>query len=190
MNTPREQLDAQLTDASTNREIAEAIAKLATNAWRTGDEEALRRLEFWFIAYGISSKKDEVSQQISLHPSAVTMLEQASWHLDRGWNQPITARRCAKALIHNETIRGDPVEDISRGGQGCACQWFDAHVGGYFYAGDNWKKPHVKPIHLGPWRIGVSWVMGVPSKDIFDLRGLYDEIRREALGGVTQLSLF
>ncbi len=167
------------------------VASAATTAWRTGDKEALRRLEFWFLYHRIAVKADLQSRQFLLSPGEFARLEQIPWHLGTFWDQPVTARHCAKALIYTEVVRGDPVDLLARCGQGSSNVLFDAQIGGYLYARDEWENPDAQPIDLGPWRIGVGHVLGVSCKKVFSLQDLYTEIQREARGeALVQLSLF
>lgn len=189
----KKQLEVQIAVASTNWEVAHVCADLATMAWREGDEDTLQRLMFWFHSAPFIDviKKDQASQRITLHSLTPERLEDTRWRLNRNWDQPITPRRCAKALIYTEVVRGDTVEWIMRGSQGALNHWYDAQVGGYYFPDDEIEKEKPKSINLGPWRMGVSKVLDQPCKAIFDLREIYDEIRRETTPeAVIQMSLF
>ena len=184
---PKE-LEERLDAAQTVREIAEAIAALATYALQEGYEEAYQRLMFWLHEHDISSHEDKVHKQIILTARMLDELNKVSWFASHAWDQDITARRCAKAFLHGEVVRGDPLEWIVRGGGGSVNHWYWVQLGGYMYRGGNTEE---KPVKLDCREVGVSEVLSQPCQVVFKLQELYNEIRDEAMpGGATQLTLF
>lgn len=181
-----ETLEIELAQAEGNRAIVKIMGLLLEEALRLGDEEKKQRLRFWFLYENPAFVRVE-QDRVWFSEKSLETLDEPFWVLNRQWNQPITAKRCAQALIWHDVWRHFPVEWIARSSPGAANPWFYAQVGGYLSG----RSAGVKPIKLNCWQIGVSQVLRVPCQIVFNLRTLYQELATDMTPGTTtQLALF
>lgn len=169
-------LEIQLTQAEGNRAIVKTMGLLLEEALRLGDEEKLQRLRFWFLHESPVFARVE-QDRVWFSEKSLETLDEPFRVLNRQWNQPITAKRCAQALIWHDVWRHSPVEWIARGSPGEASSWFYAQVGGYLSS----RSADKKPVKLNCWQIGVSQVLRIPCQMVFPLRAIYEELAADMM---------
>lgn len=174
-----QELEARLEQASTNPDIACALAALATLAWRNGDEERLLRLEYWLALNHLWYWRRASPRLIEIHPAPLRVVDQRPTSFQKHWDAPVTARMCAAFLVRPYVARGDPVEWLVRNPVAVDVPLFAAQVGGWLWFEGEWAREDAHPVTVGRWRVGVSRVGSRPCKEVFDLRGLYREITAE-----------
>jgi len=98
------------------------------------------------------------------------------------------ARELAKDFVRAFGSR--PMADVSSTYAGMGGPMYNVQIGGYMFA--NFQEPNQYSIHLGLDQIGVERVCGIEVMQVYPLKEIYDEVRREELTGeqITQLSLF
>lgn len=174
-----QELEARLEQASTNSDIAVAIAALATLAWRNGDEERLVRLEYWIALNHLWHWRLAKPRLIEIHPASLRVVDQLPTFFQKHWDIPVTARMCAAFLVRPYAARGEHVEWLVQNPVAVDIPLFAAQVGGWLWFKGEWAREDAQPVTVGRWRVGVSRVGSKPCKVVFDLRALYREVTAE-----------
>jgi hypothetical protein len=159
-----QELEARLARASTNSDIAVAIAALATLAWRSGDEERLLRLEYWIALNNLWHWRLDEPKLIAIHPASLRVVDQLPAPFQKHLDAPVTARMCAALLVRPYVARGEPVEWLVRSPVSVDMPLFAAQVGGWLWFEGEWAREDAQPLTVGRRRVGVSRVGSLKSQ--------------------------